>query len=149
MAQPITLGLGYDPRPEVRAWHGTPIPPVRSPLAATPEFVRIADRMWWNGPPWTILRNREVFLKQAMDWTSHEDFLYLWENIPREDWVGMLEGVRPGEVSRRSYRLCARMAGVLPIGVTPSVEWLPNLHVKDMLFEDYRGREFAEKGPAL
>lgn len=135
--------LGYDPQPNVLQWHGTPIPPVYKPLPAIPQFVSIARKRWWNGDPWTILRNRDAFLKHAMDWTPHEEFLYLWENVPREDWVAMLSRVRPGEVSRRSYLLCTFLAGLLPFGSPPPEEWREDLHVKDMLYRDFRERRRA------
>lgn len=132
--------LGYDPKPDVTRCNGTPIPPVYKPLPATPELVAIAETMWWNGDPWTILRNRDAFLKHAMDWTSHEEFLYLWKHLPRADWVAMLNKVRPGEVSRRSYQLCMFLANLLPFGSPPAEAWRENRHVKDMLYTNFRER---------
>lgn len=134
----IDESLGYDPRANVNSWRGTPIPPCDNPLAATPELVEIAKKMWWNGDPWTILRNRKAYLAHAMDWTTHEEFLYLWNNVSREDWVEMLLGLRPGQVSARSYRLCMKQAGLLPIGTQIDREWTQNLHVKDMVFANFR-----------
>jgi len=63
--------LGYDPRTEQMDWHNTPIPRVNHPLPATPELVEIARHMWWNGDPWTILRNRYEFLRHAIDYANH------------------------------------------------------------------------------
>ena len=62
--------LGYDPRPDVNSWHGTPIPPCDNSFPATPKLVAIAKKMWWNGDPWTILRNRNAYLAHAMDWAA-------------------------------------------------------------------------------
>ena len=36
--------LGYDPRPEINAWRGTPIPPCDNPLPASDKLVAIAKR---------------------------------------------------------------------------------------------------------
>lgn len=131
-------GLGYDPRPELRYWRGTPIPPCENPLPATKRLERIAHRMWWNGPPWTILRNRHEFLAHAMDWTVPDDFLYLWNTIPRSDWVAMLQTRRPGKVSTRSYGLCMSMAGCLAPSERLGEEWLEARHIKDLLFASRR-----------
>lgn len=130
--------LGYDPQPDVKFWHGTPIPPCQNPLPAIPRLVEIAKKMWWNGDPWTILRNRHAFLAHAMDWASHEDYLYLWNEISRDEWIDMLRQLRPGQVSTRSYRLCMRLAGLLPSGAPISEEWRANRHIKDLLFMNKR-----------
>lgn len=133
-----TEALGYDPRPDVKFWYGTPIPPCQNPFPASPRLVEIAKKMWWNGDPWTILRNRNAFLAHAMDWASHEDYLYLWNEVSRADWINMLRQLRPGQVSTRSYRLCMRLAGLLPSGAPITEEWRANRHIKDLLFMNRR-----------
>lgn len=137
--------LGYDPRPDVRTWHKTPIPPPKNPLPATKRLKSIAEYMWWNGPPWTILRNRHEFLTHAMDWADPDDFLFLWNTVPRADWIAMLKTRKPGQVSTRSYCLCMSMAGCLSPRDSLDEEWLEDRHVKDLLFANRRtARELHE-----
>ncbi len=124
--------LGYDPRPEQMDWHNTPIPRVNNPLPATPKLTAIASSMWWNGDPWTILRNRYEFLRHAIDYARHEDVDYLWDAIPREDWIEMLETCRPGQVSTRSWRLYRMLAGLDHVNIDK--EWFEPLHMKDQLY---------------
>lgn len=130
--------LGYNPHPDIEVWHGTPIPPCDNPLPASDKLVAIAKKMWWNGDPWTILRNRNAFLAHSMDWATHEDYLYLWNQIDRKDWINMLQQLQPGQVSTRSYRLCMRLAGLIPLGAPISKEWRANRHVKDLMFMNQR-----------
>ena len=126
------LGLGYDPRPAERFWRNTPIPPMDSPLPAAPRLVRIAKAMWWNGPPWTILRNRNAFLAHAMDWAFEQDMEYLLITIPREHWIAMFATLRPGMVSARSYRYYRwRLGNREPL---PD-EWQHRSHIKDLVYE--------------
>ena len=139
--------LGYDPRPDLCTWHNTPIPPAMNPLPATKRLEDIAQYMWWNGPPWTILRNRYEFLAHAMDFAHPDDFLFLWNTVPRADWITMLETRRPGQVSTRSYCLCMSMAGCLSPSDSLDEEWLENRHMKDLLFANRRTiRELREYG---
>lgn len=139
--------LGYDPRPDVSTWHNTPIPPLMNPLPATKRLKSIAQYMWWNGPPWTILRNRHEFLAHAMDWADPDDFLFLWNTLPRADWIAMLKTRKPGQVSTRSYCLCMSMAGCLSSSDSLDDEWLENRHVKDLLFSNRRtAQELRESG---
>ena len=65
--------LGYDPNPDVRSWHGTPIPPVDDPVIATDTLRAIAERIWWNGPPWTVLRNSVRFIQHAIGHATDDD----------------------------------------------------------------------------
>ena len=53
--------LGYDPRPAVRTFRGNWLPPCYYPLPMTEISARIALRVWWNGPAWTILRKFFLF----------------------------------------------------------------------------------------
>ncbi len=71
-------------------------------------------------------------MKRVMGYATHEEFLHVWENVPREDWIAMLKRVRPGEVPRRAYRLCMYMAGLLGFGASPGDEWRQNRHRNDM-----------------
>lgn len=129
--------LGYDPRPEQMDWYNTPIPRVNNPLPATPELVAIARTMWWNGDPWTILRNRYEFLHHAVDYAFDEHCVYLWETIPREDWITMLQTSRPGQISTRSWLFWRFRAGLFDLFDPVAEEWQQSLHIKDKIY-DYR-----------
>lgn len=107
-------------------------------MPASDKLVAIAKKMWWNGDPWTILRNRNAYLAHAMDWATPNDYLYLLNEIDRQDWIEMLQQLQPGQVSTRSYRLCMRLAGLLPLGAPISEEWRANRHVKDLMFMNQR-----------
>ena len=126
-------GLGYDPHPDERTWHGTPIPPVLDPLPATPELVDIANRMWWNGDPWTILRNRHEFLRHATDHATDKDCGHLWLTVPRADWVAMLRATRPGAMSMRSYKYWMWRAGLLGDRLALPREWHEPRHIRDLV----------------
>lgn len=125
--------LGYDPRPTQRVWHGTPIPSVLKPLPATPELVEIAERMWWNGDPWTILRNRNAFLRHACDHATDEDVEYLWRAVERDDWESMLRTTRPGQMSMRSYKFWMWRTGLLNDRLSLPQEWHVPRHMKDLI----------------
>lgn len=125
--------LGYDPRPSQRTWHGTPIPPVLHPLPATPELTDIARRMWWNGDPWTILRNRNTFLRHATDHATDEDCEHLWRAVPRTDWIAMLRAARPGQMSMRSYKYWMWRAGLLGPKLALPPEWHEPRHLRDLV----------------
>ena len=97
--------LGYDPRPGLKAWRGTPIPPVARPLALTPRRAAIANRVWWNGPPWTVLRNAAHYLWHVMDYGRVEDVAHALRDVPRETWLWALDEAGPGLLSKGSYVL--------------------------------------------
>jgi len=95
--------LGYDPKTELKHWQGTPIPSVHNPLKSTPRLWSIAQKVWWNGPPWTILRNSSYFLWHVMDYGRTKDIRYALSNIPEQTWMLALDEARPGLLSRGSY----------------------------------------------
>lgn len=99
------VDLGYDPRPELDHWRGTPIPPVKNALRKTPRRMEIADRVWWNGPPWTVLRNASNYLWHVMDYGRVEDVRFTQTDVPCGLWKQALEEARPGLLSKRSYVL--------------------------------------------
>ncbi len=101
--------LGYDPRPDVVRWRGTPIPPIKNPLPLTPARAALADRVWWNGPPWTVLRNADVFLWHVMDYGTLRDIAAVRAELADELWLDALQSARPGDLSRGSYLLWSRM----------------------------------------
>ncbi|MCY4357777.1 MAG: hypothetical protein OXD01_09705 [Gammaproteobacteria bacterium] len=97
--------LGYDPRPELDLWLGTPIPPVCRPLKLTPQRAKIANCVWWNGPAWTVLRNRAYYLWHVMDHGRKTEIRHALGDIPAESWVWALDEASPGLLSRGSYIL--------------------------------------------
>ena len=105
--------LGYDPRPDVKTWRGTPIPRVDNALTLTPRRQAIAERVWWNGPPWTVLRNASRYLWQVMDYGTDDDILYTRDDIPRDLWMIALQTARPGQLSRGSWILWSIAYGLI------------------------------------
>ena len=99
------MSLGYDPRPDLRRWKGTPIPPVDEPLVRTPARWRIAGRVWWHGPPWTVLRNADRYLWAVMDYGSVADVRHTLGDIGEAGWRRALVHARPGLLSKGSYVL--------------------------------------------
>ncbi|MCY3793718.1 MAG: hypothetical protein OXG51_05010 [Gammaproteobacteria bacterium] len=121
--------LGYDPRPELDHWLGTPIPPVRNPLRQTPERSAIADRVWWNGPPWTILRNAAHYLWHVMDYGRPEDVRHTLRDVSRETWIWALDEARPGLLSKGSYVLWSLTFD--RIGLDDPCSWPDSAHRLD------------------
>ena len=100
----IVPALGYDPRPQLSSWRGTPIPSVSCPLPLTPMRSRIAERVWWNGPPWTIVRNADNYVWRVMDYGLDDDIDYEWRTLAEEVWLHALEVAKPrGDLSRGSW----------------------------------------------
>ncbi len=97
--------LGYDPFPALTHWRGTPIPPVHAPVPRTDERWRIANYVWWNGPPWTVLRNAHAYLWHVMDYGTDEDITFTLKDIDRSIWIEALDAARPGVLSKGSYVL--------------------------------------------
>lgn len=124
--------LGYDPRPHVRDWRGTPIPSVDRPLPASGGLEAVAERMWWNGPPWTILRNGPSFLRHVMDHGRPDDVATCERVVPAELWTQTLLEAKPGSMSRTAHRWFCVKRGLFRIRDLPA--W-PRSH----LF-DHRGR---------
>ena len=85
-------------------WHRSPIPRVNNPLPRTPCLVAIACQAWCRGDPWTILRNRIVFIHNTIDECRQEDTDFLSDTIPRISWVEALRGAYPGEMSYINWR---------------------------------------------
>ncbi|MDE2933044.1 MAG: hypothetical protein OXS47_04130 [Chloroflexota bacterium] len=105
--------LGYDPRPKLTHWKGTPIPPIDDPLAASPRRCEIAERVWWNGPAWTVLRNASTYLWHVMDYGFTEDIGFTLREVERTRWVRALEVARPGALSKGSYVLWSCYFGLM------------------------------------
>ena len=122
--------LGYDPRPGLGKWRGTPIPPVRDPLKASPERCAIAGRVWWNGPPWTVLRNASYYLWHVMDYGTDADVGFTRRDVPERLWRQALHDARPGLVSRGSYVLWSCVFGLM--ADDEICQWPDTAHLKDV-----------------
>ena len=132
--------LGYDPRPEARDWRGTPIPPVKDPLTANATLVEMAERIWWNGPAWTILRNSGRFLRHAMDHATESDLAYREEHVATDRWRQALQEATPGTMSRSRYRLWCLWLGIDE--QVPASEWHWKGHLNDSRPNDNRERAY-------
>ena len=122
--------LGYDPRPGLTHWRGTPIPPVDVPLALTAERERIAGRVWFQGPPWTLLRNADHYLWSVMDHGKTEDIAFTLQDVPRPLWLKSLNNARPGMLSKGAYVVWSLAFGLIVPGTR--CEWPDNAHLRDI-----------------
>ena len=132
--------LGYDPHPEAVRWHGTPIPPIHEPLAKTAMRWETASRVWWNGAPWTVLRNASQYLWQVMDYGRDGDIDHTLRDLPPASWMRALDRARPGLLSKGSYVLWSLVFGRRPTGWRCG--WPDAAHALDcrMLSRDSRER---------
>ena len=122
--------LGYDPRPDLTHWCGTPIPPVDAPLALTADRERIAGRVWFQGPSWTVLRNVNHYLWSVMDYGATEDIACTLQDIPRSLWIKSLKDARPGKLSRGAYVVWSLAFGLIAPGT--GCDWPDNAHLRDV-----------------
>ena len=122
--------LGYDPRPDLTHWCGTPIPPVDAPLALTADRERIAGRVWFQGPSWTVLRNASHYLWSVMDYGATEDIACTLQDVPRSLWVKSLKDARPGKLSRGAYVVWSLAFGLIAPGT--GCDWPDNAHLRDV-----------------
>ena len=122
--------LGYDPRPELTHWKGTPIPPLDDPLAVSPRRREIAERVWWNGPAWTVLRNASRYLWHVMDHGFAEDIGFTLRDVERAQWTRALEVARPGWLSRGSFVLWSCYFGLMADDAI--CEWPQDAHLRDV-----------------
>ena len=127
----LAAELGYDPRPSLRRWRGTPIPPVQNPLKGSAQRFRIAGRVWWNGPPWTILRNASHYLWHVMDYGRADDIEFTVKDVPRPLWLAALDDARPGLLSKGSYELWSLVLGRVKCE-DPPCDWPDNAHRLDV-----------------
>ena len=117
-------------RPNILVWRGTPIPPVQMPLSPSPEREHIAGAVWWNGPPWTILRNGPQFVRQVLDFGSDDQVAFICCDIERPVWVSALSDALPGEISRRARILWSVKLGLMPADA--DCDWPTNAHIRDV-----------------
>lgn len=122
--------LGYDPRPDLTHWCGTPIPPVDAPLALTADRERIAGRVWFQGPSWTVLRNASHYLWSVMDYGATEDIACTLQDVPRSLWIKSLKNARPGKLSRGAYVVWSLAFGLIAPGT--GCDWPDNAHLRDV-----------------
>ena len=130
--EPRTVGfnpdLGYDPKPHVSNWRGTPIPPVDRPLALTPERAEICDRVWWWGGPEIALRNCRHYIYHVIDYGAVRDWHFSVDDVDHEIWLYALNSARQGLVSRGGHRLfCIILGG----DVSRSDKWSLRGHKND------------------
>ena len=126
----MTASLGYDPRPDLTAWQGTPLPPVDRPLGLNPGRERIAAMVWWHGPPWCVLRNRNVYLWRVMDYATTEGLLYTVQDLPAGDWRIALQAAKPGRLSAGAWTFWSLTLGLLPLGAVS--DWPSLAHRLDV-----------------
>ena len=122
--------MGYDPRPELTHWRGTPIPPLDDPLPMSPRRREIAERVWWNGPAWTVLRNSSRYLWHVMDHGFSRDIGFTLRDVERERWVRALETARPGALSRGSFVLWSLYFGLM--AADERCDWPQEAHLRDV-----------------
>ena len=122
--------LNYDTRPELSRWHGTAIPPVADPIAETPERCRIAERVWWHGPPWTVLRNCGQFVRSVMDYADASDARLMLADLGEERWRAALHEARPRTMSRKSYVWWSLKLGLMQPG--DRCDWPYDGHANDI-----------------
>ena len=121
--------LNYDTRPELSRWQGTSIPPVANPIAETPERCRIAERAWWHGPPWTVLRNCGQFVRSVMDYADAPDARLMLADLGEERWRAALREARPRTMSRKSYVWWSLKLGLMQPGAR--CDWPYDGHAND------------------
>ncbi len=122
--------LGYDPHSGYTHWKGTPIPPMDDPLAASPRRCEIAERVWWNGPAWTVLRSASTYLWHVMDYGFTDDIGFTLRDVERARWVRALEAARPGALSKGSYVLWSCYFGIMADDAI--CEWPATAHRLDV-----------------
>ena len=135
--------LGYDPRPELRQWKGTPIPPVDAPLSRTPARWAVAEWVWWNGPPWTVLRNGSQFLWSVMDHALPGHLRLMLREVPEERWRRALAEATPGRLSKGSYVYWSLAFDCMDLDAP--CDWPDDAHVRDYrpLANESRARLYA------
>ena len=122
--------LGYDPHPELTHWKGTPIPRLDDPLAVSPRRREIAERVWWNGPAWTVLRSASTYLWHVMDHGFTEDIGFTLGDVERARWTRALEVARPGRLSRGSFVLWSCYFGLMADDAI--CDWPQDAHIRDV-----------------
>lgn len=123
------LSLGYDPQPMVRNWRGNWLPPCYYPLPWSDVSARIARCVWWNGPPWTVLRNSSYFLWRVWDYATPEQLDYVRRALPDDAWLRAIDDAVPGEVSRGATTLWALRFN--RIALTDYIDWPDTAHLRD------------------
>jgi len=123
------VSLRYDPQPNVRNWRGNWLPPCYHPLPLSDASARIARCVWWNGPPWTVLRNSSYFLWRVWDYATHEQLDHVRRTVPDDAWLRAVDDAVPGEVSRGATTFWAlRLHRIEP---TDYIDWPDTAHLRD------------------
>ena len=72
--------------------------------------------VWWHGPPWCVLRNRNVYLWRVMDYATTDDLIYTVRDLPAADWRTALQAAKPGRVSAGAWTFWSVKLDLLPLG---------------------------------
>ena len=121
--------LGYDPQPDVREWRGNWLPPCYHPLPMFDGAAHTARSVWWNGPPWAVLRNSSHFLWRVWDYATPEQLDDAIRHIPKDAWLRAIDDAVPGEVSRGATMFWALRFN--RIALTDYVHWPDTAHLRD------------------
>ena len=70
--------------------------------------------VWWHGPPWCVLRNRNVYLWRVMDYATTESLLYTVQDLPAGDWRIALQAAQPGRLSAGAWTFLVPDTGPAP-----------------------------------
>ena len=125
-----TAQLGYDPRPGIAVWKGTAIPPIENPLQRSPERWAIAQRVFWRGPPWAVLRNANSYLWHVLDGVFYEDIRFTLQDVERGLWIEALRAARPGLLSKGAYITWSLHFGLMqPLD---RCDWPDTAHRRDL-----------------
>ena len=99
-------------------------------LPQTGTGKRIAGRVWFQGPPWTLLRNANHCLWSVMDYGAMEDIAFTLQDVPRSFWVNSLKDVRPSKLSKSAYVIWSLAFGLIAPGTR--CDWPDNAHLHDV-----------------
>ncbi len=67
--------------------------------------------VWWQGPPWCVLRSRSVYLWRVMDYATTDDLLYTVQDLPASDWRAALKAAKPGQLCAGAKDLLVSYTG--------------------------------------
>lgn len=121
--------LGYDPRPDLCVWKGTHIPKILQPLKLTARRGKIAEYIWCNGPPWTVLRNAHTYLYHILDHATDEDLEFTITDVSKDLWCSAIKNAKQGDLSKGAYIATGLQLGLFKPGVHCS--WSDRAHYQD------------------
>ena len=86
--------------------------------------------VWWQGPPWCVLRSRSVYLWRVMDYATTDDLLYTVQDLPASDWRAALKAAKPGQLCAGAWTYWSLILGLLPPGTV--CDWPSLAHRLDV-----------------